>query len=78
VIEDGKGGAIGEMATLEEVAETASRVPLCRRTGIIARLVAAWYAFREFVEEKAEPVMTEMVEVAEVLTHAMPQVAAIA
>jgi hypothetical protein len=78
VIEDGEGGAIGEMTTLEEAAETASRVTLRRRTGLIARVVAAWYAFREFVEEKTEPVMAEMVEVAEVLTHAMPQVAAIA
>jgi len=78
VIEDGNGGMIGEMTSLDEVVHTASRLRLRRQTGIVARVIAAWYGFREFVEEKTEPVVTEIVEVAEVLTHVMPQVAAIA
>jgi hypothetical protein len=78
VIEDGNGGSIGEMASLEEAMQTVSRLRLRSRVGIIARVIAAWYAFREFVEEKTEPVVAEAVEVVEVLTHVMPQVAAIA
>jgi hypothetical protein len=78
VIEDGKGGSIAELATLDEALQMASRVRLRRQTGIVARVLAAWYGFREFVEEKTEPVVTEVVEVAEVLTHVMPQVAAFA
>jgi hypothetical protein len=78
VIEDGNGGQIAEMTSLDEVLQTASRVRLRRQTGLIARVVAAWYGFREFVEEKTEPVVTEVVEVAEVLTHVVPQVAAFA
>jgi hypothetical protein len=78
VIEDGSGGLIGEMATLDEAMQTVSRVRLRRPTGLVARVVAAWYGFREFVEEKTEPVVAEVVEVAEVLTHVVPQVAAFA
>jgi hypothetical protein len=78
VIEDGNGGSIAVAANLDETLQTASRVRLRRQTGIVARVLAAWYGFREFVEEKTEPVMTEVVEVAEVLTHVVPQVAAFA
>ncbi len=78
VVEDGNGGLIGEMTSLDEVLQTVSRVRLRRPTGLVARVVAAWYGFREFVEEKTEPVVAEVVEVAEVLTHVMPQVAAFA
>ena len=78
VIEDGNGGSIGETASLDEAMQTASRLRLHSRMGIVARVIAAWYAFREFVEEKTEPVVAEAVEFAEVLTHVMPQVAAIA
>ena len=78
VIEDGIGGMIAETATMPEVIHTVANVRLRRRTGLVARIVLAWYGFREFVEEKTEPVAAEMVEVAEVLTHVMPQVAAFA
>jgi hypothetical protein len=78
VIEDGNGGLIGEMTSLDEAMRAASRLRLRGHTTMVARVVAAWYAFCEFVEEKTEPVMAEVVEVAEVLTHIMPQAAAIA
>jgi hypothetical protein len=79
VMEDGHGGLIGEMASLEEVMHSASRLRLGRRaTGLFARIALAWYGFREFVEEKTEPLVAEMTEVAEVLTHVVPQVAAFA
>jgi hypothetical protein len=78
VMEDGDGGLIGEMASLEEVMQSASRLRLGRRVGIFARVALAWCGFREFVEEKTEPLVAEMTEVAEVLTHVVPQVAAFA
>jgi hypothetical protein len=78
VIEDGDGGPIGETASLDEAMQTASHVRLRRQTGMVVHLIAAWDGFREFVEEKTEPVVAEMVEVAEVLTHVVPQVAAFA
>jgi hypothetical protein len=79
VMEDGAGALLGESAIFDEVMEAASHVRLRRtRTNLVARIVAAWVAFREFVEEKTEPVAAEVAEVAEVLTHVMPQVAAFA
>jgi hypothetical protein len=79
VVEDGNGGVIGEMAAIEEVERVAARLRFRRvRTGLAARIVFAWYAFREFVEEKVEPIVGEMAEVTEVVTHVLPQVAALA
>jgi hypothetical protein len=79
VMEDGNGRLIGEMASLEEVMQSASRLRLGRRgTSLLARIALAWAGLREFVEEKMEPLAAEMTEVAEVLTHVVPQVAAFA
>jgi hypothetical protein len=79
VMEDGAGGAIGGMSDLSEVERVAARLRFRRaRTGLFARIALAWYAFREFVEEKVEPLLGEMTEVTEVVTHVLPQVAAFA
>jgi hypothetical protein len=79
VMEDGSGRLLGETASFEETTQAASAVRLRRpATGLFARVGLAWCAFREFVEEKAEPLAAEFTEVAEVLTHVMPQVVAFA
>jgi hypothetical protein len=59
--------------------QTASALQLRRpATGLVPRIALGWYAFREFVEERTEPLVGEITEVAEVLTHVVPQVAALA
>jgi hypothetical protein len=79
VIEDGNGGAICEALDIREVFDVASRLRLTRvRTGLVARLALAWCTFREFAEEKVEPIGAEIAEVAEVLSHVAPQIAAFA
>jgi hypothetical protein len=79
VVEDGSGGFICDAAGLEEVMQTASALQLRRpATGLVPRIALGWYAFREFVEGRTEPLVGEITEVAEVLTHVVPQVAALA
>jgi hypothetical protein len=79
LIEDGNGASIAEASSLDELAHIASQVRLRRsKTTILARVALVWCALRQFVEEKMEPVVGEMAEAAEVLTHFVPQAAMLA
>lgn len=76
VLEDGAGGVLAEDRNLGRVASRA--VSLARRSAIAhlyGRIVVGWYALREAFEEKLEPLLAEPVEL---LTHAVPQLAALA
>jgi hypothetical protein len=73
IIEDGAGSVLAEVTTLQRMSERAARIFSERKAGLVARVAVAWYAAREFFEEKVEPAMAESVEVA---THFAPQLAA--
>jgi hypothetical protein len=75
VLEDGAGSVLAEDENLKTVAGQA--IALARRpalAGLYARIVVGWYALREAIEEKLEPLMAEPVEL---LTHVAPQLVAI-
>jgi hypothetical protein len=75
VLEDGAGGILAESENLKSV--TTHAIALAHRpalAGLYARIVVGWYALRETVEEKLEPLMAEPMEL---LTHFAPQLAAI-
>ncbi len=79
VIENGDGVLLGEAANLEELRQFASRVRLGRRaTGLVTRLGLAWLTFCGFVEERTEPLLGELTELAELLSGVAPQLAAFA
>ena len=79
VIENGDGVLLGEAASLPALMPFAARVRLGRRaTGLAARLVLVWVAFRGFVEEKTEPLIGELAEVTELFSTIAPQFAAFA
>jgi hypothetical protein len=74
VLEDGNGHVIFEHDNLMLLAEQAATALRHKKQAILAQLAVAWYAMREFYEEKIEPAMAEPVEV---LSHFAPQLAAL-
>lgn len=76
VLEDGAGGILAESENLKSV--TTHAIALAHRpalAGVYARIVVGWYALRETVEEKLDPLMAEPMEL---LAHVAPQLAAFA
>lgn len=75
IVEDGSGQVLVEDDSLLRVAEGVRSVLRCKRAGIVARIAVAWFAAREFFEEKLEPLVAES---SEVVFHVAPQLAALA
>ena len=75
IVEDGNGQVLVEHDSLLRVAEEIRGALRRKRAGIIARVAVAWYAAREFFEEKLEPLVAETSEVA---FHLAPQLATLA
>jgi hypothetical protein len=79
VVEDGNGVVLAEMRSLIELDGLVPRLRLRHaRSMLLARIALAWCAVREFVAERSEPMvgeMVEFVEIAEAVTHIVPRVA---
>jgi hypothetical protein len=75
VIEDGSGRVLFEHDNLMPLAEQATAALRRRKAALVARIAVAWCALREAVEEKAEALTAEPVEL---LTHLGPQLAVLA
>jgi hypothetical protein len=75
VIEDGGGRVLFEHDDPMLLAEQATAALRRRKAAIVARIAVAWCALREAVEEKAEALTGEPMEL---LTHVGPQLAALA
>jgi hypothetical protein len=75
VLEDGAGGILYEHDRLAELARHMRSMLAKRRSQVVARLAVLWAALRELFEEKLEPMA---VESEELLTHLVPQLAALA
>lgn len=76
ILEDGAGGVLAEGRNLGAV--TSRALALARRprfAQLYARVVVSWYALRETIEEKLEPLLAEPTEL---LTHFAPQLAVLA
>jgi hypothetical protein len=75
VLEDGAGQILFEHNSLVALAEQARAMLHKKRAQIVARIGALWLALRELFEEKLEPIIGESEEL---LTHVVPQLAALA
>jgi hypothetical protein len=75
VIEDGNGNVLYEHSDPMLLAEQATTALWRRKNALVARVMVAWCALREAVEEKTEALMAEPMEL---LTHLAPQLAALA
>jgi hypothetical protein len=75
LLEDGCGQILGEYQRIAELVERARSTLAQKRHSIAVRALGAWYAAREFFEEKLEPLLAEP---AELLSHVAPQLAAFA
>jgi len=75
VLEDGAGKVLFEHNSLIVLAEQARAMLQKRKSQIVARIAVLWCALREALEEKIEPIVGESEEL---LTHVMPQLAALA
>jgi hypothetical protein len=75
VLEDGAGAILFEHHRLAELARHVRSMLAKARSRIVARLALLWAGLREFFEEKLEPIA---VEGEELLTHLVPQLAALA
>jgi hypothetical protein len=75
VVEDGAGRVLFEHDNPMLLAEQATAALRRRKAAIVARVTVAWCALREAVEEKAEAMMAEPMEL---LAHVAPQLAALA
>ena len=75
VLEDGAGQVLFEHDSLLVLAEQARSVLRKKRAQIVARVTMLWCAARELFEEKLEPIVGESEEL---LTHFVPQLAALA
>lgn len=75
VVEDGKGEVLFEHDNPMMVAERVCASLRRQKTAIVARIAVAWCAFREFLEEKVEPVMAEPIEL---ISHYGPHFASLA
>lgn len=75
VIEDGAGRVLFEHDDPMLLAEHATAALRRRKAAIVARIAVAWCALREAVEEKAEALTAEPMEL---LTHFGPQLTVLA
>jgi hypothetical protein len=75
VLEDGAGQVLFEHNSLVVLAEQAKAMLHSKKAQIVARVGALWLAARELFEEKLEPIVGESEEL---LTHFVPQLAALA
>jgi hypothetical protein len=75
VLEDGAGKVLFEHNSLVMLAEQAKALLQRKKSQIAARIAVAWCALREAFEEKLEPIVGESEEL---LTHFVPQLAALA
>jgi hypothetical protein len=75
VVEDGRGTVMFEHDNPMIVAEQVCSTLREQKTAIIARIAVAWCAFREFLEEKVEPVMAEPIDL---ISHYGPQLVSLA
>lgn len=74
VLEDGQGRVVFEHDAMALLAEQVRGTLRRKKSAIVARAVAAWFAIKETFEERVEPVMAEP---AEILAHIAPQLAAL-
>ena len=75
MLEDGAGKVLFEHNSLVVLAEQAKAMLQKRKSQIVVRVAVLWCALREAFEEKIEPIMGESEEL---LTHVVPQLAALA
>jgi len=75
VLEDGAGQLLFEHNSLLVLAEQARAMLHNKRSQIVARIGTLWFALRELFEEKLEPIIGDSEEL---LTHVVPQLAALA
>lgn len=82
ILEDGEGGVIAEHANLAVIGEKAIRLQLGGRPSIAMRIGLMWIAFKcsmedklHSAEEKMEPLLAEPLEL---MSHIVPQLAALA
>lgn len=75
VIEDGVGRVLFEQESPVLLAEQALSALHRRRSLLLAKIVVVWYAFREAVEEKAEALTVEPMQV---LAQIAPQLVSLA
>jgi hypothetical protein len=64
ILEDGKGRVLFEHDNLLLFAEQAAAALSRKKKAILAQIAVAWYAAREFYEEKVEPALAESIEAA--------------
>lgn len=74
VLEDGQGRVVFEHDAMALLSEQVRGTLRRKKSAIVARAVAAWFAIKETFEERVEPVMAEP---AEILAHIAPQLAAL-
>jgi hypothetical protein len=75
VLEDGAGKVLFEHNSLAVLAEQAKALLQKAKSQIVARVTVLWCALREAFEERVEPIVDESEEL---LTHFVPQLAALA
>jgi len=75
VIEDGGGRVLFETNSPMLLGEQAVGALRRRKMAIVARVVVAWSAVREFFEERTEVILGEPIEL---VTHIAPQLAPLA
>jgi hypothetical protein len=75
VLEDGAGAILYEHYRLAELARHMRSMLARSRSRIVARLAVLWAALRAFFEERLEPMAFEGEEL---ITHLVPQLAALA
>lgn len=74
VLEDGEGRILHEHDGISLLAEQVRGALRRKKSAIVARIALGWIALKETVEERIEALTAEP---AEVLTHLVPQVAAL-
>lgn len=75
LLEDGEGRVLGEYASGPALAEAARANLSTRHYRLAVRIVIAWTAAREMIEDKLEPMTGEP---AQAVLHFAPQLAALA
>jgi hypothetical protein len=75
VLEDGAGRILSEHHRLAELVRQVRWILARRKSQVVTRVTVFWAAMRELFEEKLEPMV---VEGEELLTHLVPQLAALA
>lgn len=79
VLEDGNGRVLKDADDLATLIDAASRVRLRRvRSALVAKCALAWWAVREYVEERTDAALEEAIEAVELLGHFAPQAAMLA